>query len=648
MIFCHPCLYANQAMIEVAKHNIEHHAQARQTSDRLKTEADKIVTIELPKLETAWWQEAKKKPWQQIYPEINLHTGSAVTPAAQKAFEAALVYSLGGGDEYADRAKKVLLHYTPYTFEFEHPDVGLNYAGWGIRLLWAYDLLYDRFTPEERRLMDAFFERMLKAVVRNDEWWIEHNPGGNFNNHFAWHKLMMAAYGIFYGEQEWVTRAIESDQGIRELIEHGFLDEGLWFESSLNYHFTALHGLNLAAHMLRTSGNSFDLYTHRFANGRTLEQGFSAMIEEAFPDTTIPPIGDCYGRLLRLADSEAYEYAWLAYRKPLYSWLLSHREKPFGPVSLFWEDQPGPADAPAVQSRVFPEHGHIILRSVEGKDYWNSSSWAAFLSFDLNSVHSHADKMDLIVFGRGRLLAHDPEALATVPHAFSSSVQRELNRSTICHNTLMVDGKEHPAIREKLSLVEFKRLPDVKTATIADLTGLVYPGVRLQRTVSVTDGYVLDVFQAASDEEHTYEWLFHTLDDEGKTRCGAVQWVQANLPGGAPWNWLTNARSAKVDDTWQAEWHQGDVRFRLTMLGVPGTEITLCDFPRTDKFEQPAYPMLMVRRRAKSAIFVSVYQADKGDVPPIAVSCADAPHGKLRIAVESGKVAIEHLVPRLR
>ena len=58
--------------------------------------------------------------------------------------------------------------------------------------------------------------------------------------------------------------------------------------------------------------------------------------------------------------------------------------------------------------------------------------------------------------------------------------------------------------------MEFKRTPKAKTATIADLKGLVYPGVRLQRTVIVTDGYVLDVFQAASDEEHTYDWLFHS------------------------------------------------------------------------------------------------------------------------------------------
>ncbi|MCX6376950.1 MAG: heparinase II/III family protein, partial [Armatimonadetes bacterium] len=302
----------------------------------------------------------------------------------------------------------------------------------------------------------------------------------------------------------------------------------------------------------------------------------------------------------------AYETAWQVYRKPLYAWVAqggrpglqalfraeegseskvpSSRFQVAGskpsdaPTSNLtpdtWNLQPATLNPPSVESRVFSEHGYVILRSIEGKEYWDSDSWAAFLSFDLNSVHSHADKMNLILFGRGKTLAPDPEAIASVQHAFSSQVQRELNRSTICHNTLMVDGRGHAGIGEKLSLIDFERSPDVKTATIADLKGLVYPGVKMQRTVIVTDGYVLDVFQAVSETEHTYDWLFHALDDEGKTRMyGGFQ--PTLLPDVAPWSWLRNPRSAVLDRSWHADWRQGDVRFRLTMLGVTGTEIIL-------------------------------------------------------------------------
>jgi len=695
-MLAHPCLSVNQHLIEVAKHNIAQHDWAAQIHHELKLDADKLAEMELPKFETAWWQEAKKKHWRETYPEFYHHTFRVPRPAILLAEKSALVHLLGGGEGYADRAKRVLLYYTSYSFEFESPDVGMNWAIWGIRALRAYDMVYDRFTPAEREKLDDFFDRMIGAIARNDEWWIEHNPGGKFNNHFAWHKLMMAGYGLFHGKQEWIDRAMESDQGIRELIEHGFLDDGLWFESSLKYHFAALAGLVIAADMFRTAGYPLDLYTHRFANGRTLEQGFSGMVQAVFPDTTIPPIGDCYGSPARLVDRPEYEYAWIAYRKPLYAWLVSHNPKP-SIISLFQSEEPGSmweaspdgdldAGQPPVESRVFPEHGHVILRSIEGKDYWNSDSWAAFLSYDLDSVHSHRDKMDFVLFGRGKLLAPDCEARASAAHAFSSQVQRELNRSTICHNTLMVDGKNHGGIREKLSLLEFKRLPDVKTATIADLQGLVYPGVKLQRTIAVTDDYVLDVFQAASGSEHTYDWLFHAKDDEGKTLLGggdgeillrqgdsaeasalAKAAADKSSPKGysgqaggwgdpsasiawreLPWSWLRNPRSKVIDGTWQAEWHQGDVRLRLTMLGVEGTQVTLCDFPRNDKFEPPPIPMLIVRRTSKSAMFIALYQAEKADLPPVDISASEDRHGRLRIRVTVGGTASEHLVRVLR
>lgn len=658
----HPCLYANQDMIENAKANIARHEWAARVFQEFKLSADKLEKMQLPVFDTAWWQEAKKKDWRTIYPENMQHTFYVPKPATDLAFHSAMVYALGGGDIYADRAKKVLLHYTSYSFEPNQPDVGMNFSIWGINLLYAYDLTYDRFTADERARMDDFFTRLVERVAERDEWWIETGTGGRHNNHYAWHKLMMAAYGLCYEKPEWVTRSIESRDGFRELIEVGLLDDGLWFESSLNYHFVALSALMSTAQMFRNSGYPLDLFTHEFAKGRTLEDAFSGMVQVLFPDTGIPPIGDCYGGYARLKGNAAYETAWQVYRKPLYAW-LSQGTRP-GLQALFRNDdgsastvqgsrtpdhgtvnaERGTMNPPPAVSRVFPEHGYVILRSVEGKQYWDSDSWAAFLSFDLNNVHSHADKMDLIVFGRGKLLAVDPEARASAQHAFSSQVQRELNRSTVCHNTLMVDGKGHAGTGEKLSLLDFDRSPDAKTATIADLKGLVYPGVKMQRTVIVTSEYVLDVFQAVSETEHTYDWLFHSRDDEGKTRIyGGFE--PTTLPDTVPWNWLRNPRSAVLDRSWHADWRQDDVRFRLTMLGEPGTEIILCDFPKNDKFEPPAVPMLIARRKAKSATFIALYQAEKGELPLASPALDNEQRLSVRVTVD-GKTR-EHSIPRL-
>lgn len=643
----HPCLLLNDHRVEVAKGHIARDAWAQQVYHELKISADKLKDIKLPKFETAWWHEASKKHYRETHAVVYQHTALVPKPPIDLAWRSALVYSLGGDQEYADRAKNVLIHYTRLRFLAEtHPDSGLFYSSWGVSALQAYDMLHDRFTPDERTKVDDFFKRMVWAVADNDELWIKNNYGGRYNNHMAWHKLMMLSYGLFYGEQKWIDRAMESDQGIRDLMENGFRDDGTWFESSLNYHFVALTALLYAADMMRVAGYPLDLYTHEFAGGRTLEHGFSGMLQVAFPDTVVPPIGDTYGGLVRLADVQQYEYAWQAYRKPIYAWLLSKTNRKPDYVRLFREHEPSGGEAPAVKSRDFPEHGHVMLRSIEGRKYWDSDSWAAFLSYELDNVHSHRDKFDFNLFGRGKLLALDSEARASAAHAFSSDIQKELNRTTVCHNTLMVDGKSHKGIGEKLSLLEFKRTPDAKTATVADLKGIVYPGVSMQRTIAVTDDYVLDVFQAASDTERTFDWLFHARDDQGKTEM-AGEFAPFEFPAEPPWTWLKNAKSAKMDGTWQADWRQGEVRFRLTMLGVPGTEVIQCDFPKNDRFEAPAIPMLMVRRTGKSALYVALYQAEKHDLPPAEVSVSDG-NSALRVSVKLLGKTTENTIKILR
>lgn len=646
-MIAHPCLYATEHQLDIARRNIARYEWAKEAYEQIRLEADKLKAMELPKFERAWWHEAKKRPWQENYPEINLHTGSAVRPAIYAAMQSALIYALGGEEAYGERAKRVLMHYSDYSFEFEHPDVGLNYSSWGIQAFYTYDLLYDRFTTEERAKIDAFFERMAMAVLKNDEWWIAENLGGKFNNHYAWHKSLMAIYGLFYEKPEWVERALNGKQGIRELMEHGFLDDGIWFESSLNYHYTALQGLIMLAWSLRNAGYPLDLFNHEFANGRTLEQGFSGMLQVLFPDMTIPQIGDTYGQTVYLPDAGSYEPAWVVYPSPVYDWLISEKRGQFRTISLFREEKPSVGEPPAVTSRIFPEHGHVILRSIEGRQYWKSDSWAAFVSYDLDSVHSHRDKLGLILFGRGKLLAPDANALATVPHAFSAKVSKELNHSTICHNTLMVDRRDHSPIPEKLSLIEFKALPSVKTVTVGDLKGIVYPGVRMQRTIAVTQEYVLDVFQATSEEEHSYQWLFHTNDDEGETRT-TVEFKPIEIPSSPPWCWLRNSRLGRTDADWQAEWHQGEVRFRLSMVGVPGTEITLFDFPKNDKLEGAPTAMLMAERHGKHQIFTALYQAEKGDIPTADILAIEDDEGMLRVRVTIGRQVREHLIPRLR
>lgn len=78
------------------------------------------------------------------------------------------------------------------------------------------------------------------AVLKNDSYWIENDIGGGINNHLAWHKMLLGCLGVFYGHNELIEYALHGRRGLLWLLEVGLVDDGLWCESSLNYHFTAI------------------------------------------------------------------------------------------------------------------------------------------------------------------------------------------------------------------------------------------------------------------------------------------------------------------------------------------------------------------------------------------------------------------------
>lgn len=646
----HPWLFLSGSEIDRAREKIDAGGRARETFDRMIRQAEKDLNVELPEFETTWWAEARTKPWRDTYPEIARHTTFVPSPAMRAAQRLAQVSRLADdGERFARRAGEILLHYTAYSFEFEHYDVGMNYAIWGVPALDVYDLLYDRFNAEEHRRIDAFFRRFHEAVMKNDRYWVENEPGGRFNNHYAFHKQAIAAIGLFYGRDDLVDYAIESPEGVRDLMENGIRDDGLWLEGSFHYHFTPLYGLVPLAEMFRHAGGPIDLYRMEFAGGHSLKQLFVAPFEVAFPDGMTPNIGDGYGRDLHLQNVYLYEYAHAAYADPRFAWLLS-RESPTmsdeqrlyrDRTALLWGRPLGERQAPDVRSRVFPEHGYVMLRSVEGADYWRGEGCAVLLTFDRAGIHSHLDKLGLILWGRGRLFAQDVEGRPTEGHAFSSPIQRELNRRTICSNTVVVDGRDQKSVGELLDLRHFGVSDRSCSATIADLSGRLYPGVRLQRTVIVRPDLVLDVFRLESKDEHQYDWTFHPLDEAGRTRAALP--FEPLPPGESPSpKWIKGGRHARSDSTWSAEWSARGIRFRLTMIGAPGTEIRVWNFPRDDRFTSPPIPMLQVRRHGRTADFVAVYESGKTLPDASDVRSKQEPDGSLTVTFgtqEAGHVS---------
>lgn len=641
----HPFLFVTKGDIRKARNRIRQKAYSS-SARTLREEAEKARLMTPASIDRAWWDAEKDKAWAETYPIIYQKTCLEPVRIALPGYYAALRYAIRGEKEDLAAARRILLHLADYSFEFEHYDVGMNYSVWGHFLLNAYDLLYEELSESERGRLDGFFTRMGRAVLKNDIYWIENDIGGGINNHLAWHKMMLGCLGLFYGREDLVQYALHGRRGLLGLLDDGMVDDGLWCESSLNYHFTAIVPMIYLAEALRNTNYAEDLYRAATPAGRNIRQAYDSMFGVLFPDGSIPPIGDAYGRRKKLAEEFTYLYAQKAYGDPRYAWLLKQTEHNRPEALLVGIDTSG-AETPKITSRLYEEHGYAFLRDRADADYWGSDGWCAFLTFDKSGVHCNQDKLSLMLFGRGKLLIPDVEAKATVPHAFSAKVQRELNRSALSQNTVMIDSCDQRGTGEMLTLVEFRDSLDEKSVTAADLKGLLYDGVRQSRTITVTADYVLDVFQISGEGEHNVKWIIHTMGAPSSQKSSIeLKPVAMTLPG--PWAWLRDFRAATTDGDICLEWSENSVNFAMTMAGERGTRLISCGYPTTDEPNCPTIPMVMVERRAAGTVYAAVYQAGKEGVGDSHIERLTDSEERLVFEVAASGGERKHFVPRLR
>ena len=635
-----------------------HRARAgRLALDFHATEAEKLLeraravdVAALPSLDDSWWAENQDLPWSQTYPEINHYTGQVPrewTAALQNTMRAALLYPEEGLDA---QARDILLGLSEYSFAYEHFDVGLNYTTWGRQVLEAYEVLQPGFTEAERAQIDAFFKRMLEAIQQNHEYWIEHEPGGALNNHYAWHCLAMIMYGLFYDEPELVEAGLHSPKGPLDSLQYGFRDNGLWLEASINYHFTATVPLVIMAELLENADYPFSLWDYETDDGHSLRQAYDAVYEAIFPDGTLPNIGDCYARRRHPGSSPDYEVLYRRFQDPVYAWLIHHSGGRHSQALFGGIPELPTGTAPRFESRNWPEQGYTMLRTATPETYFHGLGWTLFTTWSGAPVHDNRDKLSFMLFADNHHWLVDAEARAGVYHAFSSAIQRELNRHTVSHNTVMVDwqSQRHPG--ERLELLEYQILPNIQRVTTADRDSRLYPGVQQMRTFIVHDDYVLDVFQVAAEEARTLTWLLHV---DGEHQDGAtLDWAVQDPWKSGPQRWLMEPEDAPLaaDAGYHEVFaHDGDM-LTLDLRTTAGEgRLIRCAFPRTDEPDGPVYATRMLDLEdRKHAIFLALYR--RGNHEPVQeLSIAPDKLDRLMVTIDlgDGNDPKQHLVPEL-
>ncbi len=651
----HPFLLITREGLARTRAAIDANPRISALADALVQRARSAKPETLPPLEKEWWEQIKSRPWTETYGPIWHHTGVVPLLWTSMARDKARASALVGDESLALQAKSILLNLADYSFEYEHYDVGMNYTLWCLGALDAYDVIYDRFQPAEHRKMQDFFDRALAAIVKNDEYWIEHRPGGQINNHYSWHKLGRMMIGLFYNRPEPVEQALHGPKGVLEMMRHGFRDDGLWIEASIPYQLAQTAPMVLMAQMLDNAEYPFRLSTYVNDDGLSLKGAYDALLETAFPDRTLPSVGDCYAMRSHLGSCADFEWLYSRYRDPRYAWLISDHGRPHVLRHLPWESPENilfTAEAdlscaapPPVQTRLWPEHGYAALRTVEGKEYWSGDGWTAFCVYSDFNTHGNYDKLSIVLFGRNHLWLPRAEAATAEEQRFAATIQKELNRSILCQNALQVDGRDPATNPARLDLIEFASRPQAKRLVMGDLGGRLYPGVLQSRTLIARNEYVLDCYQVAAAQEHDYTWMTHI--DGKATACSVSQWQTHQLPEGSPWKYLRNPRHAQTGGQYWEVFKHGEQLFRVDLACDGPIEVVACDFPLDDSDQPAAMPMRMIRAHRPTATFTALYQTvDKADVDVKIKLGSDVLNAcQVRVAVD-GRTTV-HRVPKL-
>jgi hypothetical protein len=650
-----PRLFATTDEIARAKARLASEPAAQVIRDQVVAECDTAIDAKLEPIDESWWNAAKDKPWQQTYPDVYLNTGILPGKYAHPAASLAFAWHLTGQERYAQRAIELVMQLADYSFAPEHYDVGMNYTGWGVSVLKAYDLLGNRFDAGQRAKLDAFMTRLGTAVARNDAFWIANDIGGGINNHLAWHKQMLGLLGLFYNRPDLVDHCMTGPRGMASLLGDGLVDDGLWCESSLTYQFTAVAPMLLIADVQQRIGYHPGIHEITAANGRTLKQSFDAMFNVLAPDCLIPPVGDAYGARTKLWKVPSYEYAWKLWREPRYAWLVRQNPSPSAQL-LLAEPLPANAAAPPIASTLFPEHGYAFMRSHRDGEYWNNpDARCAFLTYDRSNVHANADKLSIMLFGLGRMLVADVEGRnVTGPHAFSSRIQGELNRGGLSQNTVMIDGADQRCAGEMLDLMEYRDVPEDRRVTAADRRGILYPGVRQMRTLAMTPDYILDVFQVdCGNEPRQIDWIVHVLDATAAEPSDGNPLVADAAPFALPttgaYAWLRAPRSTPLSAgrPISLDWQSGKDRLGLRILNSGFERVICCGYPATDTPDSGSIPMTIVRARTSRVVFAAVWLIGDRTRDVKFEQLPDHEH-KLVYSLTANNVTREHHIPRLQ
>lgn len=226
-------------------------------------------------------------------------------------------------DRDAEAARKVTDVLLAYSKVYEgyavHGDIPYNGPGklfaqtldeahWIIDLCYVYRFIEAQLEEEERQCIQSGLLRpCAEFLIRYKE--------SQLHNHAV---LITAAIGMlgFLLDDETIHQAgLAGPYGLRDQLERGVLEDGMWYEGNFQYHFYGYH--SLLQYGILVGGTVWCLKEHP-----ALKRMFDFPLRYILPDGTLPNMNDASYTLSVASLAPYYELAYSWYRDPMYGELL--------------------------------------------------------------------------------------------------------------------------------------------------------------------------------------------------------------------------------------------------------------------------------------------------------------------------------------
>ena len=558
---------------------------------------------------------------------------------ARQVIDDGLVYQVTGDVRYAQKAREILLAYAAVYQSYPvHDNQGrpggrgghvasqsLTEATWLIDYLQGADLVWDTLSADDRQAIETKVIRpALNEIIIPQKYGIH-----NIQCH---EDSAIGLAGFLLDDPKLVALAVDDKQyGVRQELARGVNGDGLWLEGSSGYHFFTIDGLWPVMEAARNCG--IDLYDQQF------KKMFDGPFAIAMPNLMLPNFNDSGVSPLR-DHAEAYELAFARFHDPKYLSLFGKRNNR---MALFFGETQLPSGEAVgeTESRNLVDGGYAILQQGEG----TNATWISTKYGPHGGGHGHPDKNTFILYSRGQVVSPDAGT-----HAYGSPLHADWDKTTLAHDTLVVDEKSQDPAQGKC--IAFGRTNGVDFS-ITD-AGLIYSNsdsnVSYTRTVMMfSPELVVFVDQVRSAKAHVFDLAYHQVGAWDDLPAGDA-WAPPQVPGYKYFT-QTTVRSnmsamtlkTRISDQWAAT---------ITLQNVkPTYVITGYGILRTT---EDLVPLMVLRRQADTTEYV--WAVSLNDTPvKLDVTQLHTPRGRkisrseaLLLDVQAGDLRRQVLVNPLK